>query len=228
MSDFDADDESQKNGEGCDGSNNDSNNKGTKIRVHSKFGYSYQSLLSVEMVEDRIYLYWRNYPEKLGIEINNVTQIKFSDSNLILHFEKQLFELEMSFDDMITCESMFKCLQSLKNEAFEMIKKNKVTKLSMNDQLLSQMKYSTALRYSIFQIVVNKEIGYQLCSSLSVKEGSISVYRLLHQKLNKILSYAFTKWGMNIKEINSLKMNQDKYRWRIHAMANQNMDLQAW
>lgn len=67
--------------------------KGTKIRIVSKHGYSYASMLSVEVVQDNLRISWRSVPEKLGVDMMHLKEIVQSNiSNCCLHllFQGQL------------------------------------------------------------------------------------------------------------------------------------------
>jgi hypothetical protein len=67
--------------------------KGTKIRIVSKHGYSYASMLSVEVVQDNLRISWRSIPEKLGVDMMHLKEIVQSNiSNCCLHllFQGQL------------------------------------------------------------------------------------------------------------------------------------------
>ena len=67
--------------------------KGTKIRIVSKHGYSYASMLSVEVVQDNLRISWRSVPEKLGVDmmhLKEIVQSSISDCCLHLLFQGQL------------------------------------------------------------------------------------------------------------------------------------------
>lgn len=43
-----------------------------------------------------------------------------------------------------------------------------------------------------------------------------------------LLRVGFQMWTKCVRNINTQRMNEDKWRWRLHAVANQDLDLQAW
>jgi hypothetical protein len=64
--------------------------KGTRVRIVSKHGYSYSSLLSVEVVQDNLRISWRLNPERLGVDmmyLREIVQSTTSDRRLHLLFQ---------------------------------------------------------------------------------------------------------------------------------------------
>lgn len=64
--------------------------KGTRVRIVSKHGYSYSSLLSVEVVQDNLRISWRSNPERLGVDmmyLREIVQSTTSDRRLHLLFQ---------------------------------------------------------------------------------------------------------------------------------------------
>lgn len=64
--------------------------KGTRVRIVSKHGYSYSSLLSVEVVQDNLRISWRSNPERLGVDmmyLREIVQSATSDRRLHLLFQ---------------------------------------------------------------------------------------------------------------------------------------------
>ena len=196
--------------------------EGTQIRVLSKYGYSYRSLLSVEMVDDAIMINWRSYPEKLGAEIFYVKTMTMSKARLTLLFEES-FELSIEFDDEDTCDAMHSCLEALHLEALEMEKEKR--DLPKTNIMSKPMQES---RHAAFQVVASQEMLYQLTACLRLKEGDLVYRRLVAQRDDRQLSTAFYRWTHFVKHHNLTHMNRDRHRWRLHAIANQELDLQAW
>ena len=79
--------------------------KGTKIRIVSKHGYSYASMLSVEVVQDNLRISWRSAPEKLGVDmmhLKEIVQSSISDCSLHLLFQGQLqSDLLVTTDELL-------------------------------------------------------------------------------------------------------------------------------
>ena len=68
-------------------------NKGTRVRIQSKHGFSYSSLLSVEVIQDNLRVSWRTYPQKLGVDMLYLKEMKRSlksDCNIILIFQGKI------------------------------------------------------------------------------------------------------------------------------------------
>ena len=78
--------------------------KGTKIRIVSKHGYSYASMLSVEVVQDNLRISWRSVPEKLGVDMMHLKEIVQSNiSNCCLHL---LFQGQLQSDYSYTIDQL--------------------------------------------------------------------------------------------------------------------------
>ena len=63
---------------------------GTRVRILSKHGFSYSSLLSVEVVQDNLRVSWRTTPVKLGVEmlyLKEITSSNTSDRSINLIFQ---------------------------------------------------------------------------------------------------------------------------------------------
>ena len=221
--------------------------QGTTIRVVStKYGgYSYRSLLSVSMADDAIMLNWRTYPAKLGAEIAFVKTLELSNQALLtLRFEGD-HELAMQFEDQDTCAAMHACLDSLRNEALEMEREKREAaapgsmpakggKAAVAAAAAAATATATAsrsmhaVRFADFQATMTQELAYQLTASLRLREGDLVCRRLIAQRDDRDLSSAFYRWTALVKAANVDKMDCDRRRWRLHAIANQELDLQAW
>ena len=216
--------------------------QGTIIRVLStKYGgFSYRSLLSVSMADDAIMLNWRNYPAKLGAEIAFVKALELSDQALLtLHFEGD-FELSMQFEDQETSAAMHACLESLRSEALEMEREKREAAASGTASAKGKVATAVAVatttasrslhvfRFAEFQTVMTQELTYQLTACLRLREGELVCRRLIAQRDDRDLSAAFYRWTAHVKAANLEEMDCDRRRWRLHAIANQELDLQAW
>jgi len=85
-----------------------------------------------------------------------------------------------------------------------------------------------SLRNSSFKAVSSEESLLQLCLYLKYKEGYMIVEKTVRDfRLNQ-KSLAFKQWVQHTKARTDRKMEVDRHRWRLHATANQEIDLQAW
>lgn len=195
--------------------------EGTEVRILSKYGITIKSLLSLSLHEDVLYIFWRIHPEKLGCELIFLLSVSISASNnKILNLLFIDFDLSIEFETEIACNLSFSILSSLIVEA------------SSNDKefLLQNAcsNYYLSLRNTSFQLAAKQELLYQLITSLQNREGSVLMEKILFKTVSSLLKSGFKKWTKFVHHENLELMNKDKARWRLHAHANQDLDLQAW
>lgn len=80
--------------------------KGTRVRIISKHGYSYSSLLSVEVIQDNLRISWRLNPEKLGVDmmyLKEIVQSTTSDRRLHLLFQGHFSRFSLKRLQSIYC-----------------------------------------------------------------------------------------------------------------------------
>jgi hypothetical protein len=67
--------------------------QGTRIKIISKHGFSFNSLLSVEVINDNLCVNWRVHPEKLGVEMVYLKDITMSpiSCHILLIFQGKCF-----------------------------------------------------------------------------------------------------------------------------------------
>lgn len=196
---------------------------GTDVKIVSKYGIMIKSRLSVSLTDDSLFLYWRNYPEKIGCEMSFLRRVNISAANsLRLDLVFADFDMQVEFENTGTCELLCSILSSLIIEAAA-FEKEHTPQSSMSAAIHTQ-----SLRYAGYQISTKQELMYQSCTSLKMKEGGLLVEKFLSKFSGAILRVGFSKWTNYLRELNSDKMNEDKARWRLHAVANQDVDLQAW
>ena len=198
---------------------------GTDIKIVSKYGIMIKSLLSVSLTDDSLFLYWRSFPEKVGCEMSFLRRVSISPTNgqrLDLVFAD--FDMQVEFESPATCELLCSILSSLILEASAFDKEHFIQAQSS----MSAAMYTQSLRHAGYQISTKQELMYQLCVSLRMKEGGLLVEKVLSKISAGLLRAGFTKWTVFLRELNMNNMNEDKARWRLHAAANQDVDLQAW
>lgn len=67
-----------------------------------------------------------------------------------------------------------------------------------------------------------------LANSCRKEEACLIVEKVLSRFHRDVLYTAFSQWTSVTKDTNNDKMEKDRNRWRMHAAANQDIDLQAW
>mmetsp|Transcript_32558 Transcript_32558/g.31038 ORF Transcript_32558/g.31038 Transcript_32558/m.31038 type:complete len:440 (+) Transcript_32558:212-1531(+) len=201
--------------------------QGTRIKIISKHGFSFNSLLSVEVINDNLCVNWRVHPEKLGVEMVYLKDITMSPiSCRILLIFQDSFRLEMEFDDKETCTTLYSCLSSLKLEAHTILEEKE--QQQHHSSVVPIAKQLHVLQKADFQAVSTQESLYQLITSLNLKEGQYLFELCIKKKTGRTLKAAFGVWNSYVKETNLVLMKEDKIRWRLHAICNHELDLQAW
>ena len=79
-----------------------------------------------------------------------------------------------------------------------------------------------------FRSIVRQEKVLQFNDMLSRKECVSLIEKGLKESITSRCQDAFKKWTAYVREVNSEFMHSDRARWRLHAAANQETDLQAW
>lgn len=67
-----------------------------------------------------------------------------------------------------------------------------------------------------------------LASVCRKEEACLVVEKIMSRFHRDVLMAAFSQWSALTKDTNNDKMIKDRNRWRMHAAANQEIDLQAW
>jgi hypothetical protein len=79
-----------------------------------------------------------------------------------------------------------------------------------------------------FRSVVRQEKVLQFNDVLLRKECVSLIERGLRESISSRCQEAFKKWTAFVRGVNAESMQHDRARWRLHAAANQETDLQAW
>ena len=79
-----------------------------------------------------------------------------------------------------------------------------------------------------FRSIVRQEKVLQFNDMLSRKECVSLIEKGLKESITSRCQDAFKKWTAYVRAVNSESMHSDRARWRLHAAANQETDLQAW
>eukprot|EP01031_Cornospumella_fuschlensis_P034001 gene34001-41145_t len=88
--------------------------------------------------------------------------------------------------------------------------------------------HTSALKATLAKSELKQEAVRQLAAYLRYKEGYISLERHVTKFRSRCLAAALAHWIHTAKDDNDGKMVGDRQRWRLHAAANLEIDLQAW
>jgi len=92
----------------------------------------------------------------------------------------------------------------------------------------NQQQQSALVRQRECESNLRQEQLLQLTHNLKTKEGYMIIDNFRVRYLVSVLNSAFRHWVYTIRDANEPKMIEDRHRWRLHATANQEIDLQAW
>ncbi len=81
---------------------------------------------------------------------------------------------------------------------------------------------------NVSDIIIKQEQLLQLNYHFKTQESSIILNNFLIRYFFKMKSKYFFQWIDKIKIYHDEDMKKDRHRWRLHAAANQELDLQAW
>eukprot|EP01038_Epipyxis_sp_PR26KG_P013873 gene13873-18606_t len=209
----------------------------TTIPIHilTKYGILTKSNLIIEVKsqankEGRIY--WRSNPI-LGCEMSNLVSISTPIESTLNKSSQQLI---LSFTDSvklhieISNDKDGEIVQSLYNKLYELL--NKSQHIASTEKELNGLnpiyQHLLLLKHDEFHATMKQEILTQLNIYLRFKEAYMSIEKVKVAYKSRTLLSAFQHWVLFVKDVNYDKMTRDRNRWRLHAIANQDIDLQAW
>eukprot|EP01035_Chromulina_nebulosa_P020653 gene20653-26778_t len=87
---------------------------------------------------------------------------------------------------------------------------------------------SNNIKTSEYEVAIKYEQIFQFHKYLQYKEAFLILEKLCHKALFNHKSHGINQWIEYVKLENESKMNEDRKRWRLHTVSNQENDLQAW
>ena len=139
---------------------------------------------------------------------------------------KFIFEIDSTKSNIID-EYSYLAEMLKKSQHMRIIERDQNTDKSTGSQTQSYQQ-SIAIRNSYYQAAIKEELLLQLCTYLRFKEGYLTVEKVVANYRFFQKTVALKKWIAAVKSTNEQKMIEDQHRWRLHATANQEIDLQAW
>ncbi len=209
---------------------------GIPVYIVTKYGIKTHTKIFIDKknVTTEPRLYWRENP-RLGCDfsyikslskpsnVNDEQQITmlFSDLKLIL-------EIPNDSDSNLAVE-LHALLSELlkKSQNMHSLERDQNTQKGTNQQNTSYQQ-TISLRNAILDSALKEEQLIQLCFYLRFKEAYMIVEKAVNSFRTKLVGSAFRHWIAATKDQNSDSMCCDRNRWRLHATANQDIDLQAW
>jgi hypothetical protein len=200
------------------------------IYIITKYGIKMKSTLLIDHRNNHSesMIYWRVKP-KLGCEFLFLNEI----SKPVLINNDQQFTLSF-IDFKLTFEICDDVDAVLANKLYTVVsdglkKSHDLTNWEReHNKFISNYQQFQSLRTAEYDSAVKHEYLTELCTFLKFKEAHIIVEKIRNYYKSRVILSAFKHWVTLVRDENSEKMVQDRTRWRLHAAANQEIDLQAW
>ena len=200
--------------------------RGVNCTIITSEGYAVPSVLRLGMSNKNLSIFWRSKPEKLGCELSFVDAIVcgniLGDAGAHLDPYRCIglvfrdYNLQLETVDTETCAALQLCLQTLLSEV----------KAAESDREGSS--FFNRLKQATYHIALQQEKLYQLHKHASMKEGALTLLSHIEKSYTHHTRRAIDKWIAYIQLVNADSKLKDKRRWRLHAVANMDIDLQAW
>lgn len=209
---------------------------GIPVYVVSKYGIKTKTSLKVDKKSAAPHpvLQWRVQP-MLSCEFSYIAMISapdHTDSGCQISFLLHDYKLTVEMDDHANAtlaDEVHACLIAYQQQSKAVIKSEKdANMIKGSSQVHSSYQQTLTLRKAVSDAAQKEEQLIQLCFYLRYKEAYILVEKVRNRYLNEWKNSAFSHWVRVVKDVNMSKMEKDRHRWRLHATANQEIDLQAW
>lgn len=193
--------------------------------IVSKYGTIRRSIMRFEDKDMNVEptLVWRNSP-KMSCKFSFIRFIleprdsANSERYSLIDIQINNFKLTLEVRREVA-PKIFTSLKDMHTKAMKINNLNKDYKGSKQMQLFRSVTCETVLK---------EEQLMQLSHHLKQKEACMVLDKVLSSYYGRIQSSALTFWVEHVKEANDARMRKDRDRWRLHAAANQEIDLQAW
>jgi hypothetical protein len=208
------------------------NNQYDFLRFGSRFRLS---------VTDRS-VYWRSDPAMVGLKLEFMeSATKSGDDECRLavsfacptsaHVEDDNIVIYVEFSCTEDATEVMECLMAHKEKWREAHRRQNANhdQSFMNTSMFMQNELVASQMDTFeFRSVVRQEKLMQFNDALSRKESVVTIgSKFLHSATSRCQE-AFSKWAGFVRDANNGFMRDDRGRWRLHAAANQETDLQAW
>lgn len=201
--------------------------RGISVRLISARGDAVNTVIRLGMENKNLWIYWRSYPEKLGSELACVKEIA---EGFVLEAEAQKdylpekcvglvfndLSIQLEAADPETCFALHLCLKTLLSETIAV------------ESVRTDSAIERSMRNATYRIALEKERLYQQTSFLECTEGALIMENFINRTYFYQLKHSFSHWTQFTRKANLKAMVEDKDRWRLHAMSNEDIDLQAW
>jgi len=216
-------------------------------------GYRINTKLQVKAQNDSIWVYWRTPKQfpALGAEL-------FFVSDIVLKRHPSFTRLTLSFPKLdIELDFMSKSIPELSSKSISSPSKTQVLTTIVNVQALRQVlvdvkrqasmeerqalqssssvldsrsdtDFLLVLRKATLDTTLQEELMRRSLDYYKRAEAISIVSNRLRTTCTSLICQAMEQWKHVIRHMNNEDMNEDKRRWRLHAISNMDNDLQAW
>lgn len=203
---------------------------GIQVYLITKYGTKSRSRIIVNKKNDAIEpkLFWRQSP-RLGCELSYLHAISKpvkvgSDHQIQLTFSDFKMNIEIADDvEGAIANDLYNFLTDALKKAHSV----KLQERENNRQNANYQQYAS-LSNAAYEATMKNEHLLQLCSYLRYKEAYMTIEKITSEYRYRWLASAFKYWVNIVRCENNQNMTKDRNRWRLHAAANQEIDLQAW
>lgn len=186
---------------------------GIDVKIHSKNGNKIKSSVNIYERFGQKQFTWRKSPELLECAVSFVGDIAIEGNILTL----SLYGNESLKLEFLSVEKAQLVLDTLKQLSME-----------ATDKVASQDSFAILSDKIMAEMMLKSEDAYCRLISQKFSDGIQRLDTVLSKKRTDILQSVFGKWAARVQESNKVHMEEDRSRWRRHALANQGLDLQAW
>lgn len=199
--------------------------RGVSCRLISNDGFSCASVLSLSLVDDKLFILWRTTPSSLGCEIVFLQRIvrgvvhdpnQYLVGDRCLSFVFQNLVVQVGFADAPTATVLANALEALLKESLTM------------EQQDPKKRFMFKFRQATFDISAREEKVHQNTLAARKRQGVLLAGKILHNSYIHSVKLALYKWTAFVSAANHIKMVADRALWRLHAASSTGKDLQAW
>lgn len=199
-----------------------------------KNGLKCKTMINLEMTANNIkdaVLYWR--PKVVGCELSFINTLSKVEGGSGESASK--FIINIALPDIIVSLELDRDIEGVPTKAVfnELTDLWKKAQNLCNHELLANQsniyfQQNTAMKNALFAATVQQESTMQLSWAARCKEANYTIEKISIQTQKYKLETAMKHWVSFVKKHNAAQLSRDRMRWRLHAVSNENTDLQAW
>lgn len=193
-------------------------NDGVYAKILTKFGNKIKTSINIYEKCNQKYFTWRKNLECAipFIDTDTIT-IDTSNKTLSINISVNINGNENLMFEFLSIEDVDLVANTLKQ-----------LKVASNSNTTNQDSFTILNDKITTELMLKSEDTYCRLTSQKYMEGIQRLDIILSQKRSDTLQSFFGKWADHVQKNNTKHVQEDRSRWRHHALANQGLDLQAW